>query len=356
MLKFILKRLFYGFLVLWGVVILVFVLFNILPGDPSKMLLGQRNDISSANAIKHELGLDKPLFTQFCGYINDISPISYHSKDNLDYFFYDTTKYEGFKLINFTNSEIVIKKPYLRRSYQSKKKVTEIISEAFPQTALLSIVAILFAIIIGITIGIFCALYKDSWFDRLSLLITVLGMSLPSFFAAIIFAWLFAFVLADFTGLNMFGSLYSVNDFGEGEYLDLKNLILPAITLGIRPLSIVVALTRSSVLEILSQDYVRTAYSKGLSKYRVVTRHVIRNSLNPVVTAVSGWLASLFAGAIFVEYIFDWKGIGIVIVNSLEKYDFPVLMGTLLYISVILVVINILVDILYAWLDPRIRL
>jgi peptide/nickel transport system permease protein len=154
----------------------------------------------------------------------------------------------------------------------------------------------------------------------------------------------------------MFGSLYSVDDFGRGEYLDLKNLILPALTLGIRPLAIIIELTRSSMLEVLSQDFIRTARAKGLTKNRVIYRHALRNALNPVVTAASGWFASLMAGAVFVEYVFDWKGIGVVIVDGLEKYDFPVVMGAVLFIAVMLVIINIFVDIIYGVLDPRVRL
>ncbi len=154
----------------------------------------------------------------------------------------------------------------------------------------------------------------------------------------------------------MFGSLYTVDDFGRGEYINLKNLILPAVVLGIRPLAIVVELTRSSLLEVLSSDYIRTAKAKGLSKRKVIINHAMKNALNPVVTAISGWLASLMAGAVFVEYVFDWKGVGVAIVNALTKYDFPVVMGAVLFISVILVFINIAVDIIYAWLDPRIRL
>ena len=188
------------------------------------------------------------------------------------------------------------------------------------------------------------------------MVLSVLGMSFPSFFAAIIIAWVFAFLLSDYTGLNMTGSLYTVDDFGRGEYLNLKNLILPALTLGIRPLGVIVELTRNSMLEVMSQDYIRTARAKGLSEFRVVTRHALKNALNPVVTAVSGWFASLMAGAVFVEYVFDWKGIGVVIVDALEKYDFPVIMGTVLFISVILIIINILTDISYALLDPRVGL
>jgi peptide/nickel transport system permease protein len=217
-------------------------------------------------------------------------------------------------------------------------------------------VAISIALIIGLVIGVMSALYKDTWFDKIAMVLSVSGMSVPSFFAAIVFAWLFAFVLAPYTGLSMFGSLYSVDDFGRGEYINLKNLILPAVVLGIRPLAIVVELTRSSLLEVLSQDYIRTAKAKGLSQRRIIIKHAMRNAINPVVTAISGWLASLMAGAVFVEYVFDWKGVGVAIVDALNKYDFPVVMGAVMFISVILVIINILVDILYAYLDPRIRL
>jgi peptide/nickel transport system permease protein len=250
---------------------------------------------------------------------------------------------------------IVLKKPYLRKSYQSKRDVAEILYDGFVNTIILAIVAMAFAVIIGVIIGIFCAIYKNTFIDRISLVFSVLGMSLPSFFAAILNAWIFAFVLAGFTGLNMTGSLYSVDDFGRGEYLDLKNLILPAFTLGIRPLGIIVELTRNSLLDVLSQDYIRTARAKGLSNFRIITKHALKNAMNPVITAVSGWLASLLAGAVFVEFIFDWKGIGVVIVNSLEKYDFPVIMGAVLFISIILVITNILVDIAYGLVDPRIR-
>ena len=253
------------------------------------------------------------------------------------------------------STSVVLKAPYLRRSYQSQRRVIEILATAFPQTALLAVVAMLLALVLGITFGVVSALHKDTWVDRTILVFSTLGMSLPSFFAAILIAWLFAYVLADWTGLNMFGNLYSVDDYGEGEYLDLKNLILPALTLGIRPLATLTQLTKNSMLEALSQDYIRTARAKGISYRRVVVHHALRNALNPVVTSASGWLAGLLAGAVFVEYVFDWKGMGVVIVDGLEKYDFPVVMGTILFICLLLVLINILTDILYGLLDPRVR-
>ncbi len=358
MLNYILKRLFYGFLVMLGVISVLFLLFNILPGDPARMMLGQRADEASVKAINRDLGRDKSLIIQYLGYLNDLSPISFHGNNSDEPFWYfSTEKYSSAKILLETESTImVIKPPYLRRSYQSKRQVNEILAEAFPKTALLAITAISFAMIVGLILGIFSALYKDSWFDKTALVVSVLGISVPSFFAAIIFAWLFAFVLAPYTGLSMFGSMYSVDDFGRGEYLDLKNLILPAIVLGIRPLAVVVELTRGSLLEVLSQDYIRTAKAKGLSKTRIILGHALKNAMNPVVTAISGWFASLLAGAVFVEYVFDWKGMGVEIVDALSKYDFPIVMGAVLFISVLLVLINILVDISYALLDPRIKL
>jgi peptide/nickel transport system permease protein len=358
MIKFLINRFLYGLLVLFGVVTLVFILFNILPGDPARMMLGQRADISSVEAIHKDLGLDKPLITQYFNFLNDLSPVSIHNTvDPANYWYLNPSKYKPYiKVLNIKNSSLVLKAPYLRKSYQTKREVTQIIGEAFPKTLLLAAVAMLFAFVVGVTIGVFSAIYKDSIFDKAATVFSVLGMSLPSFFAAIIIAWVFAFLLARFTGLNMTGSMYTVDDFGRGEYLDLKNLILPAITLGIRPLGVLVELTRSSMLEVLSQDYIRTARAKGLTEFKVITRHALKNALNPVVTAASGWFASLMAGAVFIEYVFDWKGIGFVIVDALAKYDFPVIMGTVLFISVILIIINILTDISYALLDPRVDL
>lgn len=357
MLNFILKRLLYGIFVLFGVITLIFLLFNVLPGDPARMMLGQRADIASIEAINKDLGRDKPLLTQYFNFLNDLSPVSVHNTfDKENYWYLDTLKYTSYiKLCNISKEKtLVLKKPYLRRSYQSKRKVTEILYEAFPKTILLASVSIVFAAFFGIIIGIICAIKKNGFFDRVSLVFSVLGMSLPSFFAAILNAWIFAFVLAEYTGLNMFGSLYTIDDFGEGEHIDLKNLILPAFTLGIRPLAIIVELTRSSLLDVLSQDYIRTAKAKGLSYFKVISKHALKNAMNPVLTAVSGWFASLMAGAVFVEYVFDWKGIGVAIVDALEKYDFPVVMGAVLFISIILIIINIFVDIIYGFLDPRV--
>lgn len=356
MARYIIKRLLYGLLVMFGVITLVFFLFTILPSDPAKMMMGQRSDLATEDAIRKEMGLDLPKGVQYLAYLNDLSPISWHRTDDPDSFwFLNDDNYSYINLISFENSSLVLKKPFLRRSYQSKRQVSEILTEAFPKTAILAVVSIFIAIVVGIFIGILSAIYNNTWFDKTALFFSVLGMSIPSFFAAILFAWVFAFLLSDFTGLSMFGSLYTVDDYGAGQYLNIKNLILPAITLGIRPLAMVIELTKNSVLDVLSQDYIRTAKAKGVPYRKILIKHTLKNALNPVVTAVSGWLASLLAGAVFVEYIFDWKGMGVVIVDALNFYDFPVVMGALLYVSIILVIINILSDIIYGWLDPRVK-
>ena len=332
MFQYVIRKIGYGLLVMLGVITLIFALFNILPGDPARMMLGQNADQESIDMIHKELGLDKPLPIQYLDYLNDLSPIGMDEDGKF-----------GFKA------------PNLRRSYQSGKTVASILGESFPNTILLALVSIAFAFVVGVTLGSLAAIYSDTWLEKAILLLTSFGMSLPSFFAAILIAWFFAFVLADFTGLSMFGSLYSVDDFGNGEYIDLKNLILPTLTLGIRPLSVICELTKSTMKEVLQQDYIRTAKAKGLSKFQIIKKHALRNTLNPVVSSISSWFASLIAGAVFVEYIFDWKGVGVVIVDSLEKYDFPVLMGTLIVICVMLIMINILTDIIHAMLDPRIK-
>ncbi|MBS1563881.1 MAG: ABC transporter permease, partial [Bacteroidetes bacterium] len=165
-----------------------------------------------------------------------------------------------------------------------------------------------------------------------------------------------SFLLMKYTGLHMAGSWFDLDEQTGRPYLTFKNLILPALTLGIRPLAIITQLTRSAMLDVLNQDYIRTAYAKGASRGRILWTHALRNALNPVVTAITGWFAELLAGAFFVEYIFGWKGIGKITVDALEKLDFPVVMGSVLITSAFFIIINILADLLYGVIDPRVRL
>ncbi|EZH72689.1 ABC transporter permease [Aquimarina atlantica] len=353
---YLINKIGYALLTLLGVVTVIFLLFTILPGDPAQMMLGQNETEEQLKNVRKKYGFDKPLSKQYLYYINDLSPVSFHSINPDDFSFFDTKKYNGNELFQISNVAVILKSPYLRESFQkSGKKVSDVIKETLPNTAILAISAICIAIIIGILLGIIGALTKDQWPDKMIQLLSTLGMSVPSFFSAIIFAWLFGYVLQEFTNLNMTGSLYEVDDFGEGSYIQWKNLILPAIVLGIRPLAVVSQLMRNSLLEVMGQDYIRTAKAKGLSMFQMIRRHALKNSLNPVVTAISGWFASMLAGAVFVEYIFGWNGLGKEIVDALNTLDLPVIMGAVLVIATMFILINIFVDIIYGWLDPRIR-
>jgi peptide/nickel transport system permease protein len=339
------------------VVTVIFFLFNILPGDPAKMMLGQNQTAEQVAAVKQKYGFDKPIGTQFLYYINDLSPVSFHSNHTKDYTYLRPNKYSAKELFDVGSTTVVIKTPYLRESFTKQgKKVTQVIGETIPNTFVLAVSAIVIAITLGIIFGIISALYKDTWIDKTIQILSTFGMSVPSFFSAILFAWLFGFVLHNYTNLEMTGSLYELDDFGEKMTIKWKNLILPAIVLGIRPLAVVIQLMRNSLLEVLNQDYIRTARAKGLSEFQVIKNHAVKNALNPVVTAISGWFASMLAGAVFVEYIFGWNGLGKEIVNALNTLDLPVIMGSVLVIAIIFITINIFVDVIYAWLDPRVKL
>lgn len=409
------RKLAYGISVLFGVVTLVFFIFNLSPSDPARILAGQNDSEETLQAIRKELGLDLSVGGRYALYINDLSPLSVHSDQPESRVFWDESEYKGIQLLQVGDRILAIKFPYLRRSYISKRPVVSILSDAMPGTALLAITAIVIALVLGIGFGVLSALRKDGLLDRTVLVLSAVGMSGPSFFMAILVAWLgglvwsesvqiallpFIVALLSFftahlrkvdsgkwawyglligfgyqmagmlagglpgtgwmlhlpgTGLSMTGSLYSV-DVWKGEYLDIRNLILPALTLGIRPLSVVIQLTRNSLLDVLQTDFIRTARAKGLSNYRVVLVHALRNALNPVVTAISGWFASLLAGAVFVEFVFGWKGLGMEVFTALEQEDLPVVMGAVLLIASLFVLINVAVDVIYGLLDPRVRL
>ncbi len=424
MFSYFLKKAGYGLLVMAGVITVVFFLFNLAPGDPVRNLVGENASEQVVINMKKKLDLDLPVGKRFLLYVNDISPIAIHNPTATESrIYFEPEKYDGYKLISFTGYRaLYLKVPYLKRSFVSDKSVSDILLEVLPGTFVLAVVSILLAMILGLLMGIVAALNKDTFYDRLMLFVSALGMAGPSFFVAIIVAWIGAilwreqihvsilllmallipiillfvpkrffknekwprsrvslgltvflvvlsvmvFILFDEnfwlratitlpgTGLNMTGSLYSV-DVWKGEYLDLRNMILPVITLMIRPLSVIVQLTRSSLLDVMQQDFIRTARAKGLSERTIIFKHGLRNALNPVITAISGWFASLLAGAIFVEFVFGWKGLGQQMFTAIENQDLPVVMGGVIVIASAFVVINIFVDILYGWIDPRIR-
>ncbi len=307
MAAYIIRKLLYSVLVLYGVLTITFFINYVLPGDPARLLLGQRADIASVEALRKQLGLDRPLYEQYVNYL--------------------------WRVLHGD----------LGRSFATNRDVVETIAERIPATALLAVSAITLASILGILLGIFSALRANTWFDTTIMTTALLGISLPSFVTGLLFALLFGVLLQ---WLPISGYI------NRGwEYL-----LLPMITLGVRPLSIIARLTRSSMLEVLHQEYIRTAKAKGLPQSAVLFKHALRNALNPVVTTVSAWFAALLAGTFFIEYIFNWPGIGTVAINAIEKLDYPVIQGVVLFTAAVFVIINLLVDIIYAFLDPKIKL
>jgi peptide/nickel transport system permease protein len=316
---------------LWGVATLVFFLFTIVPGDSAQMMLGKREDPEALAAVRAKYGLDKPVAVQYMNYLGRILP-------------FDTN--DGFSL----------SAPDLGESFQRQgQSVRGLIAATFPNTALLAATSIGFAVLLGMFLGAIAAYNEGSWIDHALTTLSSLGMSLPSFFTAVLLAWVFAYLLGPWTGLSLTGSLYEVDDYSGERYLQLKNLILPALTLGIRPIGVIVQLTRKSILEVGAMDFVRTARAKGIPEGRVLLRHILPVASNPIITTVSGWFASLLAGAVFVEIIFGWNGMGKLLVEALNTRDLPVTMGCVLVIAAIFVIITTLVDIAYAILDPRVR-
>lgn len=346
--NYLLKKVFYALLVLIGVVVLVFVMFQGF-GDPARLIVGQSGDKKTMDNIRKDLYLDQPKWKQFVLYLNDVSSLSIHDSA-------DIKKKELKGIFIGGENKLALKLPYLRKSYQTKKNVGALLLEALPGTLILALAAMIIACIGGIVLGVIAAVYKGTWIDNTAVFTSIAGISAPSFFMAIIIAYFFGIVLHPYTGLNLTGSLFEIDEVTGERFLNIKNLILPAITLGIRPLSIITQLTRSSMLDVLQQDYIRTAYAKGLSKRTIIFKHALRNAINPVITAITGWFAELLAGAFFIEYIFGWKGIGKLTVDALEKLDYPVVTGSVLLSACIFIFINIVADVIYKAVDPRINL
>ena len=430
MIKYVLKKIAYGILVLLGVITVVFCIYNIKPGDPASMSGGQNTNKDIIENFNKEWGLDQPILKRYFHFVNDLSPISvYDFRTENSFIYYEQERYNGFKLFGISEKyALYTKAPYLKRSYLNNRNVSDLISEKLIGTAILAFASILFASLLGILLGSYSAYNNKGFVDKFSLIFSIAGMSAPSFFMASIISvvggyywssaihfpvlplifillfivlkslklknqfriktilknvlkgfaiglgiWLILIILRSIfqfqffdtllysfeimgTGLEPSGSIIQLNDItGEKEY-NWSNLVLPCITLGLRPLAIVLLLTKKSMEEVLSSDFIRTAKAKGLSTFQILWKHALRNAINPVITAISGWFASLLAGAVFVEMIFNWDGIGSILVNALKNDDLPVVMGITLVISVIFVIINLVVDVIYSIIDPRVVL
>jgi len=345
---FILKKIGFLLSVLVGLILFIFFLFQALPG-PEQILSAQRSDAATTKAIVNDLGLDKPLYIQALLYLNDVSPISLYSINGTpDYL-------NGIKFSFGTKMDLWIKWPYLRTSFNTKRTVTSMLIEAFYGTLILAIAAMIISMIIGVPLGIVAALNRGTWLDKSIVWVSAIGISVPSFFSAMIFSWLFGYVYQEYTGLSMTGSLFEINELGESRSLKLSNLILPALALGIRPLAVFVQLTRNTIIDVLNMDFIRTAKSKGLSESVVIWRHALPNSLNPIITAIGGWFSSLLAGSFFTEYIFQWKGLGKVTIDAMQQSDLPLVMGAVLFTACVFFLIHSATELLYVWIDPRLK-
>lgn len=307
MATYIIRKLLYSILVLIGVITVTFSLMYVIPGDPARLMLGQRADIASIDAVRKQLGLDDPLYVQY-----------------------------GRFMLKAVQGD-------LGRSYSSNRDVLTTIAETFPATAVLAVSALILSSIIGILIGVISSVRPYTFADNFSMLIALFGISFPPFALGLIMALVFGAWLKWFpiSGYINNGMIY---------------LVLPMLTLALRPLAIIARLTRSSMLDVLGQDYVRTARAKGVNEWKVIIKHALRNALNPVITTISAWLAALLGGTFFIEYIFNWPGIGLLAINSILSLDFPMIQGTVLFTAVIFIIVNMIVDIVYAFLDPKVKL
>ena len=332
MLRYVIRRLVLLVPILIGLSILVFVFVRSLPGGPAIALLGERATQESVEAIERELGLDKPIHEQYLTYAG-----------------------------NLVTGD-------LGASIQTRRPVIDELKDRFPATIELGVAAMLFAILAGVPLGYFAAKRYQGFFDQASLVTSLIGISFPIFFLALILKFVFAVKLGwlpSIGRLDVTRSLahptgfYTLDALIAGDFpafMDaIRHMILPAIALGTIPLAIVARITRAATLDVLSEDYVRTARAKGLDPSVVDRRHIMRNAMLPVVTIVGLQTGLLLTGAILTERVFAWPGLGTMIINAISFRDYAVLQGGLVFFALIIVLVNLLVDVSYAFLNPRIR-
>lgn len=333
MLRFVVRRLLLLVPILLGVSLLVFVWIRALPGGPATALLGERATPEAVAALEHQYGLDKPIYVQYSKYVKQLATLQ------------------------------------LGTSSTSRQEVTTEIRQRFPATVELTIAAGLFAVIFGIPLGFLAAKHYQGAVDHTSLVISLIGISTPIFFLALILKYVFAVrlgwlpsvgrmsVLIDIPHPTNFYLLDAILARNWDAFVDVsKHLILPAIALGSIPLAIIARITRASVLDVQNEDYVRTARAKGISSSAVDRRHVLRNAMLPISTIVGLQVGLLLSGAILTETVFAFPGIGTWLQMAIVNRDYPVIQGGVLFVAIIVVLVNLLVDISYGFLNPRIRL
>lgn len=305
MIAFALSRVMSAAVTVFGVVVLVFALVHLVPGDPVEVMLGESSQPADRQALRVALGLDEPLPVQFTRYLSRLAMLD------------------------------------MGTSLHSRRPVASMIAERFPATAELAVVALIVALVIALPLGAVAAVRCGSAYDHLAIAFATFGVSIPNFVLGPILILLFSFTLGwlPVSGREMSGAL-----------------VLPAITLGTALAAILARMLRSTLLEVLGEDFIRTARAKGLREWRVLTAHAFGNAMLPVITLLGLQLGTLLAGAVITEIVFSWPGLGSLTVEAIQRRDYPVLQGCVLVISVAYVLVNSLTDVVYGWLDPRIRL
>lgn len=325
MAKFVLKRILQIIPVILGITILVFFIMKMIPGDPAMVMLGQDATPEDIAILRTKLGLDENIFVQLINYIKNMLMLD------------------------------------LGDSIFQKESVAGIIKKTFPATLELSLLALLISVIIAVPLGIISAVKQNSWIDYMGMVIAQIGNSMPVFWLGVLLILLFSVKLG---WLPSFGRGEPITEgisillkSGSGKVLlaSLKKIILPASTLGIMGSAMISRMIRSTMLEVLDSDYVRTARAKGTLEYKVIINHAFRNALLPVVTIVGLQFGNLLGGSIITESVFAWPGIGRVIVSAISQRDYPLVQGGVIFLAGTFAVINLLVDVLYFFLNPKIR-
>jgi len=332
MLRFVVRRLVLLIPILIGLSILVFLWIRLLPGGPAQALLGERGTDAQVAQIERQYGLDEPIHVQYWKYVQKVA--------------------RG----DFGNS------------IGTRRPVTDELKQRFPATIELAFAAMLFSVLLGIPLGFFAAKKYGTALDHASLVVSLLGISIPIFFLAIILKYVFAVKLGWLPTVGRISVLIDLEHPTNFYVLDaiiagnmsalwdvLKHLILPAVALGSIPLAVIARITRAAVLDVQNEDYVRTARAKGVAPRLVDTRHILRNALLPIATIIGLQTGLLLSGAVLTETVFAWPGLGTWLVTAIEARDFPVLQGGILFVSVVFVLVNLLVDVMYAVINPRIR-
>ncbi|NOT36235.1 MAG: ABC transporter permease [Saprospiraceae bacterium] len=350
MISYIFKQIGLGIISVVFVAIIICGIVFYSPVDPARMSFGQRSDEETIQLFKKKYFLDQPLHIQVFRFFEDLSPIQWISKDDLR-----LNDYSYKSLSVWKDNILILKKPYGRQSYSTGKPVFEMIAQALPSTFALAFISILCAVFLGLILGFISALHVHSKTDKFILAFCSLSYAIPSYVSSLIIVILFAFVWGNITGLPIQGSLWEFSDEGELQ-LQLKNLILPVLALGIRPVSMIAQMTRVASLDVIQSDFVRTARAKGINNIKLIYDHLLPNCINPILTTISSWFASLLAGSFFVEFVFNYKGLGLLTISALNQFDVPLILGCCIVVVIIFVIVNLITDLLYAYFDPRIRI